>query len=96
MGPGEGPLRGVLRGVGPLEIAPHGEGNVYAPEVRVEGNVRRIWYGGQGKDGHDRIQLAESTGGGDWVRRGVVLDVGDANHVNDPSIGVVGGTYYLY
>ena len=49
-----------------------------------------MWYGGQGRDGHDRIHLAESDDGVNWVRRGVVLDNGEANHVNDPSVVKVG------
>ena len=86
----------VLHGDGPTESAPHGQGNVYAPEVMVDGGRLRMWYGGQGKDGHDRIHLAESNDGHAWTRRGVVLDNGSANHVNDPSVVKVGDLYYLY
>lgn len=93
---GDHPLRPLLHGVGTTEAAPHGEGNVYAPDVLVEGGLHRMWYGGQGRDGHDRIHLAESLDGVNWVRRGVVLDHGVANHVNDPSVVNAGDTYFMY
>jgi hypothetical protein len=86
----------ILEGFGKTEVAPHGEGNVYAPDVLVEGGLHRMWYGGQGRDGHDRIHLAESKDGKTWVRRGVVLDNGEANHVNDPSVVKVDGVYFMY
>ncbi len=86
----------ILRGTGPTESAPHGRGNVYAPDVMIDAGRYRMWYGGQGKDGHDRIQLAESTDGQTWTRRGVVLDNAGANHVNDPSVVKAGDIYYLY
>lgn len=89
-------LRVILRGTGPTESAPHGQGNVYAPDVMVDGGLLRMWYGGQGHDGHDRIQLAESKDGKTWARRGVVLDVAGANHVNDPSVVKVNGAYHMY
>src|SRR5688500_2809254 len=54
----------LLRGEGEAEeAAPHGRGNVYAPDVLVEGGVYRMWYGAQGRDGHDRILYAESRDG---------------------------------
>ena len=93
---GERAPRLILRGDGPTESAPHGQGNVYAPDVMVDGGRLRMWYGGQGKDGHDRIHLAESKDGKGWTRRGVVLDTGSANHVNDPSVVKAGDLYYLY
>jgi hypothetical protein len=86
----------VLKGEADSELAPHGEGNVYAPHVLLEGKLHRMWYGGQGKDGHDRIHCAESEDGAAWVRKGVVLEVGKANHVNDPTVVKVGNTYYMY
>jgi hypothetical protein len=86
----------VLRASGASEEAPHGRGNVYAPEVRHDDGRYRMWYGGQGKDGHDRIHLAESLDGRRWERLGVVLDDPEANHVNDPSVVRVDGTYFLY
>ena len=39
----------ILTGETQTELAPHGEGNVYAPEVRFDGGIFRMWYGGQGK-----------------------------------------------
>ncbi len=44
-----------------------GEGNVYAPDVHREGDLYRMWYGGQGRDGHDRVLLAESDDGLTWA-----------------------------
>lgn len=93
--PADGPLV-VLAGELGSELAPHGQGNVYAPDVLVEGKRYRMWYGGQGKDGHDRIHYAESSDGIAWVRKGVVLEDRSANHVNDPCVVRVGGVYYMY
>jgi hypothetical protein len=55
-----------------------------------------MWYGGQGKDGHDRIHLAESEDGRKWTRRGVVLENEAANHVNDPTVLKVDRQYFLW
>jgi hypothetical protein len=90
------PLGPILEGEVGSELAPHGEGNVYAPDVHVEGSRYRMWYGGQGRDGHDRIHLAESDDGNRWARKGVVLEDLTANHVNDPSIVRVGDKYFMY
>jgi hypothetical protein len=76
----------LLRGETETELAPHGTGNVYAPEIHRDGGRWLMWYGGQGRDGHDRIHLAESADGLTWTKRGVVLDCGTANHVNDPGV----------
>lgn len=86
----------VLAGKLDSELAPHGQGNVYAPDVLIDGKRYRMWYGGQGKDGHDRIHYAESDDGIAWVRKGVVLEDRKANHVNDPCVVKVGGDYYMY
>ncbi len=86
----------LLQGKGPWESAPHGMGNVYAPDVLFENGVFRMWYGGQGKDGHDRILYAESRDGEKWNRKGLALEDAKANHVNDPSVVKTGETYYLY
>ena len=91
-----GDLRIVLTADGASQSAPHGRGNVYAPEVLVEKGVHRMWFGGQGRDGHDRIHLAESADGVAWTRRGVVLEDVTANHVNDPSVVRVGEEYFMY
>jgi hypothetical protein len=86
----------ALKGERDTELAPHGQGNVYAPDVLREGDRYRMWYGAQGRDGHDRIHYAESRDGAAWVRRGVVLADSGANHVNDPSVVKVDGIYYMY
>ena len=86
----------VLDPTGDLQAAPHGAGNAYAPEIFIEDGVYRMWYGAQGRDGHDRILLAESADGLAWEPKGVALDHGDANHVNDPSVVKVGDTFFLY
>ncbi len=86
----------LLVGERESEKAPHGLGNVYAPDVLLEDGLYRMWYGGQGRDGHDRIHYAESKDGRAWERRGVAIDVEGENHVNDPSVVKVDGTYYLY
>jgi hypothetical protein len=86
----------VLDPTGDLQAAPHGGGNAYAPEIFVEDGVYRMWYGAQGRDGHDRILLAESPDSLVWEPKGVVVDHGDANHVNDPSVVKVGDTFFMY
>jgi hypothetical protein len=86
----------VLDPTGDLQAAPHGAGNAYAPEILFHNGVFRMWYGAQGRDGHDRILLAESADGLAWEPKGVALDHGDANHVNDPSVVKVGDTFFLY
>jgi hypothetical protein len=91
-----GPAAVLLDGTAESEIAPHGGGNVYAPEVHRDGERWRMWYGGQGKDGHDRIHLAESADGTTWEKRGVVLDRGSANHVNDPSVVRAGELWWMF
>lgn len=73
-----------------------GDGNVYAAFVMKENETYKMWYGGQGADGHDRIHYAESSDGLNWTKRGIVLDRGNSNHVNDPSILRIGTTYYMY
>jgi|GEM_PF-1175847 len=80
-------------------IVPEGgyeDDNIYAPDVHLEGAIYKMWYGGQGTDGHDRIHYATSIDGVHWAKHGVVIDNGDANHVNDPSVVKVGETYYMY
>jgi sucrose-6-phosphate hydrolase SacC (GH32 family) len=69
---------------------------VYAPDILIENGLYRMWFGGQGKDGHDRIQLAESPDGRSWHQRGVVLEDPTANHVNDPSVVKRGDKYFMY
>ncbi|MEI8019124.1 MAG: hypothetical protein WCH39_13055 [Schlesneria sp.] len=91
-----GQIKVILRGELDSELAPHGQGNVYAPDVIWHGKVFRMWYGGQGKDGHDRISFAESADGRSWLRKGVVLKDDLANHVNDPCVVWVNGRYMMY
>ena len=90
-------LRVLFRGEAITELAPHSKGNVYAPSVVIDGELWRMWYGGQGKDGHDRIHYAESHDAGQsWLKRGVALDNGSANHVNDPSVLHVDGQWFMF
>jgi len=85
-----------FRGERETELAPHGEGNVYAPSIVIRGALWRMWYGGQGRDGHDRIHYAESRDDGQtWTKLGVVIENGTANHVNDPSVVQVGGAWFM-
>jgi sucrose-6-phosphate hydrolase SacC (GH32 family) len=86
----------LLRGEGRWESGPHGSGNVYAPYVLFEGGTYRMWYGGQGEDGHDRILHAESKDGTHWDRKGVAVEDATANHVNDPSVVKVNGQYFMF
>ncbi|MGV3532700.1 MAG: hypothetical protein ACO1QR_10055, partial [Chthoniobacteraceae bacterium] len=76
--------------------APHGEGNVYAPEILRHQGELRMWFGGQGRDGHDRIHLATSVDGQAWQQHGVVLEDPAANHCNDPSVVQVNGKLFMY
>lgn len=79
------------------ELAPHGEGNVYAPDLIVDDSgLYRMWYGGQGRDGRDRIHYAESRDGIGWRKFGVVVDDQTANHVNDPSVVRFHREFYMY
>ena len=91
-----GQINVILKGEVDSELAPHGRGNVYAPDVIWDGTVFMMWYGGQGNDGHDRIAYAESANGRTWLRKGVVLKDDLANHVNDPSVVYVNGRYMMY
>ena len=86
----------ILSGEGDSELAPHGRGNIYAPDVIWDGTGFRMWYGGQGKDGHDRISYAESADGQKWLRQGVVVKDDLANHVNDPCVVEVNGRFLMY
>lgn len=55
-----------------------------------------MWFGGQGKDGHDRIHLAESKDGTHWQQKGVVLQDSSANHCNDPSVVTAHGKLFMF
>jgi hypothetical protein len=76
--------------------APHGRGNIYAPDILTFRGEFLMLFGGQGKDGHDRIHLATSTTGKDWVQQGVVFAPEGVNHVNDPSVVVAGGILHMF
>ncbi len=78
------------------EAAPHGQGNLYAPEVHRVEDRWIMWYGAQGKDGHDRIHAASSQDGRHWQKHGVVIDCGQANHVNDPTVVRVAGVWWMF
>lgn len=86
----------LLTGTGPLESAPHGDGNIYAPDVHLDNGLYRMWYGAQGADGHDRILYAKSQDGQHWERQGVAVEDATANHINDPSAVKVDDIWYLY
>lgn len=86
----------VIEGKGESQCAPHGRGNAYAPEILRDAAGLRMWYGGQGRDGHDRIHLATSVDGLRWEQRGVVLEDSSANHLNDPSVVEVKGVLFMY
>jgi len=74
----------------------HGKGNVYAPDVHFHSGKYWMWFGGQGKDGHDRIHLAQSADGKTWKQLGVALEEPAANHVNDPSLVRVKGRWWMF
>ncbi len=83
--------------------ADHGSDNLYAPDiVRVSSSLCLMYFGAQGADGHDQIFLATSTDCHHWVHwpdradAQPIVASGAANHVNDPSVVVVGGVWYLY
>ncbi len=80
----------------------HGLDNIYAPDILRVGDQYFMWYGGQGQDGHDRIFLATSQNLVNWQHHAAsgcpqaVVDVGESNHVNDPSVVKHGGTFYMF
>jgi len=82
--------------------AAHGADNIYAPEIHAVSGAYLMWYGGQGAKGHDRIFLASSADGASWRKwpsddaPKAVLDTGGSNHVNDPSVVKLGGTWMMY
>jgi predicted GH43/DUF377 family glycosyl hydrolase len=86
----------AIRGVGPSAEAPHGNGNVYGAEIVRHGDNYLMYYGGQGRDGHDRIHLATSQDGHSWTPIGVVFAPDGINHVNDPSVVIVNQQFYMY
>lgn len=79
-----------------------GADNIYAPSVLLLSGTYWMWYGGQGGDGHDRIYVARSPHLHEWEKFPSwfapipALERGASNHVNDPSVVVVGSTFYMY
>ena len=86
----------VIRGSGSTCEAPHGNGNVYAADIVRHRGTLLMYYGGQGRDGHDRIHLATSTDHEVWKLHGVVFAPEGINHVNDPSVVIVNDRFYMY
>ncbi len=87
----------VLKPEAPYELW-MGGGNLYAPAILKRDDRFWMWYGAQNPEGHDQIHLAFSHDGIDWDRYedNPVIPVGEANHVNDPTVVEVGGTFYMY
>lgn len=82
--------------------ASQGADNVYAPELHSDGGIRLMWYGAQGRDGHDQIFFAWSQDGmsfNKWPSDDApapALARGSSNHVNDPSVVRQGDTWRMY
>nr|MDO8113727.1 hypothetical protein [Candidatus Sigynarchaeota archaeon] len=71
-------------------------GNIYAPDILFDDGMWKLWYGGQSSNGHDSIHFATSADGVRWQKYGTIIPTGVNNHVNDPSVVKVNGTYYMY
>jgi hypothetical protein len=71
-------------------------GNVYAPDIIIDNELYKMWYGGQSSTGHDSIHFATSEDGVHWQKYGVAIPTSTYNHVNDPSVVKVNDTYYMY
>ena len=78
------------------ERAPWDTGNTFAPWVLYEDGRYRLWYGGQGRDGHDRIHYAESLDGIHFPERRVVLEHPEHNLINDPCVVKVADRYHMF
>lgn len=70
------------------------------PTVLFEEGVLKMWYGGVGADGKARLCYATSTDGIEWIKHGVVMDVGgdgewDRGWVDTPEILKYPGGYFL-
>lgn len=86
----------LFSGKGETQCGVPGNGNIYAPDMHKFNGKYWMWFGGQGRDGHDRIHLAQSDDGKVWKQLGVVLEDPSANHVNDPSVVRVGKQWFMY
>lgn len=81
-----------------------GQDNIYAPDIHHVGGQQVMWYGAQAGAGdlHDRIFVAVSPDGVSWRKvpsdadPQPALDSGGSNHVNDPSLVHVDGTWRMY
>ncbi|MHA1371273.1 MAG: hypothetical protein ACTSWN_13715 [Promethearchaeota archaeon] len=71
-------------------------GNLYAADIIINNGIYMMWYGAQSKTGHDGIHFATSEDGIHWKKYGVVIEPGSNNHVNDPSVVLVDGVFYMY
>lgn len=87
----------VLKPEAPYELW-MGGGNLYAPAIIKRDGRFWMWYGAQNQEGHDQIHLAFSHDGISWDRceSNPVIPAGEANHVNDPTVVEVDGTFYMY
>ena len=79
-----------------------GADNIYAADILKVDGAWWMWYGAQGGDGRDAVFLARSKDLVTWQKHPSwagpqpVVDHGNFNHVNDPSVVQVGGTFYMY
>jgi hypothetical protein len=89
-------LETVIRGTDENSEAPHGLGNVYGADIVRHNDKFLMYYGGQGRDGHDRIHLATSSDARIWSPKGVVFAPLEINHVNDPSVAIVNGRLFMF
>jgi hypothetical protein len=71
-------------------------GNLYAPDILLQNDTYRMWYGAQSEDGNDQIHYAVSDDAIRWQKYGVVIPNEENNHVNDPSVVYVNDTYYMF
>jgi len=87
-----------------LDVGPEGSPearHVFAPTVVFADGVYRMWYSAQAADGVTRILYATSTDGLSWSRRGVALDRGPPESLEDvsvwaPTVRIVDGTYRMF
>ena len=106
-GPCQWPGSWILSDNNPVMIPTPSDGdegadNIYAPDILKFEGLYWLWYGAQGGDGRDAIFLARSKDRITWQKHVTwknpqpVVDHGNFNHVNDPSVVHVNGTFYMY